>query len=143
MDITSANSVFTITVPGVLPVAFTVEGFATDDAFTTDEVDVAETMMGVDGKMSAGFTPFITPLTVHFQADSPSISIFEQWLGAQEAAKRIFVAQATIAIPSVSRQYVFTKGVLRKAKKLSDAKKILQPVQYTLHWEKVTSVPLG
>lgn len=142
-DITSANSVFTLVIPGVIPAPFNVEGYAADDAFTTDAVDLAETLMGVDGKMSAGYTPVITPLTVMLQADSPSISVFDAWLGAMEASRQIFVAQATIVLPAVAKSYVFTKGVLKSAKRFPDAKKILQPVQYVIHWERVTAVPIG
>lgn len=142
MDITSANSVLTLLVPGVFPAPFNVQGYAADDAFMTDAVDVAETLMGVDGKLSAGYTPFITPFTITLQADSESISVFEAWLGAMKASRQIFVAQARLALPAVARSYVMTKGVLKNTKQIPDGKKVLQPVQYVLHFENVTAAPI-
>ena len=135
--ITSANSVFTLVVPDVFPVPQTLQGYAVDDAFDNDSVEVSEALMGVDGKMSAGFTPFITPQQVHFMADSPSILLFDAWLGAEEAAQEVFFAQASIYLPSVGKAYTFNNGVLTNAKKLPDAKKVLQAVAYTIKWESV------
>lgn len=141
--ITSANSVFTLVVLDVFPVPLNIQGYAADDAFTVDSVDASETMMGVDGIMSAGFVPFITPMTISLQADSPSISLFDAWLAAEAAAKEVFFANATITLPSVKKSYVLTKGALKKIKQFPDAKKVLQPVQYGIDWQSVIAIPLG
>lgn len=133
--ITSANSVFTLVIPGLLPVPQNVQGYAVDDAFDTDEIQVAEAQMGVDGKMSAGYTPAITMLKVHLQADSPSIDLFEAWLGAEKAAQEVFYAQATIELPSVQKLYTFTNGVLSRATPMPSGKKVLQAQTYTIEWE--------
>jgi hypothetical protein len=135
--ITSANSVFTLVVSDVFPVPQTLQGYAVDDAFDNESVEVSEALMGVDGLMSAGYTPYITPMTVHLMADSPSIALFDAWLGAEAAAQEVFFAQASVSMPSVGRGYVFSNGVLTNAKKLPDAKKVLQAVQYTIKWESV------
>jgi hypothetical protein len=140
--ITSANSVFTLVVPDVFPVPQTLAGYAVDDAFDSDDVEASEAMMGVDGLLSAGFTPFITVQKVHFMADSPSILLFDAWLGAEEAAQEVFFAQATIYLPSVGKGYTFTNGVLTNARKLPDAKKVLQAQSYTIKWESVNPAAL-
>lgn len=135
--ITSANSVFTLVLPTLYPVPQVLQGYATDDAFAADAVDWAEVMMGVDGKMSAGFTPNVTKMTISFQADSPSIQIFDFWLGAMKVAREVYPASGTIQLPSTGKSYTLTKGILTNAKPLPDAKKVLQPVQYGLTWERV------
>ena len=135
--ITSANSVFTLVVPDVFPVPQNLQGYAVDDAFDTESVELSEALMGVDGRMSAGYTPCITPMTVHLMADSPSIDLFDAWRGAVTAAQEVFFAQATITLTSVGRSYVLNKGVLTNYKPLSDAKKVLQAVSYTIKWEAV------
>ncbi len=137
--ITSANSVFTLTIPDVFPTPQLLEGYATDDAFDSEVVDSAEAKMGVDGIMSAGFTPFITKQTVHFQADSDSIQTFQDWLEAMESAQEVFFASASITLPSVGRAYTFNKGALTKAKKLPDGKKVLEPQTFEISWESVSS----
>lgn len=136
--ITSANAVFTLNIPDVFPTPQLLEGYATDDGFDTEVVDTAEAKMGVDGIMSAGFTPFITKQTIHFQADSPSIQVIDDWLGAMESAQEVFFASASIVLPSVGRAYTFNKGALTKGKKLPDAKKLLEPVTYEISWESVS-----
>jgi hypothetical protein len=140
--LTSANSVFTLAVPGVFPAPVNLEGYAVDDQFSSEAVDVAETQMGVDGKMSAGFTPFITPITVHLQADSKSIDLFDLWLAAMKATKEVIYGGATIAIPSIGKSFVCTKIALKNAKQFPDGKKVLQPQAYVLHCEELVGVPL-
>ena len=135
--ITSANSVFTLILPTLYPVPQVLQGYAADDAFAADAVDWAETVMGVDGKMSAGYTPNVTKMTISFQPDSASIQVFDFWLGAMKVAQEVYFASGTIQLPSVGKSYTLTNGVLTSAKPLPDAKKVLQPMQYGLTWESV------
>lgn len=134
--LTAVNSVLMLSIAGLYPTPQQIQGFATDDAFATDDVDTAETMMGVDGRMSAGFTPFITPLTISIQADSPSLIIFENWLAAQKAARDTYTGAVTILLPAISRKYAFTNGVLVKAPSMPGVKKLLEAVKYTINFER-------
>lgn len=147
MDITSANSVLTITprTTGLIGSggAFTVEGYASDDAFTADTVDIAEAMMGVDGKMSAGYTPYITKQTITLQADSPSIILFETIVGAQNTLRQPIFMDAVLALPAIQKSYIFKLGVMTRVTPFPAGKKVLQPVQYELSWESCVAVPLA
>lgn len=135
--ITSANIVFALLVPDVFPVPQILEGFAVDDAFMTDNVDSAEVQMGVDGHLSAGFTPFPVKMTLALQANSPSILVFDTWFNAMKSAKEVFRADATILVSSTRKIYTCVNGYLTGGKMLADAKKVLQPVQYTITWERI------
>lgn len=143
-DITSQNSSFVLNIPDVFAVPQILQGYATDDAFMTDEVDIAETMMGVDGIMSYGQLPFIVPQTISFQADSPSIpNTMELWVSANSQAQTPFAAASgTIFLPSLGKQYTFTNGVLKRFTPAPQGKKVLQPQKYQIHWNKWASVPL-
>lgn len=140
--ITSANSKFIINIPDVFPTPQEIQGYAADDAFTQAAFDVTETRMGVDGILSAGYTPNPKSLTVMLQADSPSISIFDAWVGAMESAKEAFKASAIINLPSVGKTYILSVGWLKNAKKLPDGKKVLEPVPYTIDFQEIQAVPL-
>lgn len=140
--ITSANSIFTLLVPLVFPVPQNIQGYATDDAFESEAVDVAQAVMGVDGILSGGFVPFPTKLNVVLQADSASIATFETWLQAMQAAREVLFGDANIALPSVERNYVLTKGILTRVTQFPAAKKILQPVHYQITFENLSAVPL-
>lgn len=141
--ITSANSVFSLSAPDVSPVPVNLQGYAADEAFDNEDVTVAETIMGVDGKMSAGFTPFITKMPITLQADSPSIAFFEQILGAMKASQEVIFVQATIVEPSVGKAFNCINGVLTRVKQLAGAKKVLQPQNFMIDWEDVEPAPLA
>jgi hypothetical protein len=138
--ITSANSQFILRIPSVFPAPVPLQGYATDDAFAVEPFDIGEAQMGVDGIMSAGFVPAVKRMTVTFQADSPSLIVMDGWVGAEEAAREKFFASAVILLPSVGKEYRFTKGALIQAKKLPDARRVLQPVSYVIAWQDIAPV---
>lgn len=140
--ITSANVAVVLSVPGVFPLDQLLDGYATDDAFAHDSYQTSETRMGVDGKLSGGFTPAAKNFKITFQPDSDSIGVFDLWGTSQEIAKELFVAGMTISMPSIGKAFIFTKGFLQDFKKLPDAKKVLEPQTYSIIWEDIQPVPL-
>lgn len=135
--ITSANSVFTIVIPGLFPSPVQLYGYSSDKAFTTEAVDLAEVQMGVDGRMTAGYTPNPVKQTVTLQADSPSKSIFVVLIQAMKTAREIYYISGSIALPSTGESFALTRGILTNAKQIPDAQKVLQPVDYTITWESI------
>ena len=98
-DITSANAVFTITIPGVFSSPQQLQGFDVDAAISNDAVDVAEDKIGVDGILSAGFIFSLVPMAIHLQADSASNNLFETWLATQKTNLTTYLARAQIVLP--------------------------------------------
>lgn len=140
--ITAANAKFSITVPVLALGPFTLQGYSADAAFAVDPVDVAETVMGVDGIMTAGYVPFITPMTITLMADSDSKAFFDLWLGGQKAVKELAYASAVIDVASIGQSYILTKGALKRISQVPTAAKVLQPVSYSIDWGDVQPVPL-
>lgn len=144
--ITSANSslVLTVRALGLFPAGpFAVQGYASDDAFATDAVDSAEARMGVDGRMSAGYLPRMTKMTITLQADSPSIPLFETWTGAQDVVKEVFFADGILTLKSTGHTYALVKGALTRITPIPTAKKVLEPVTYEITWELVQPAPVA
>lgn len=139
--ITSANSVFSLVVDDLYPVAQILQGYAADRMFTTDALENAEIIMGADGRMSAGFVFNPTKQTVVIMPDSPSLPIFETWAQTQRTAQEIYRGQATIILPAIGRKYTLKRGVLSSAKFIPDAARVLQPVEYQITWESVVGEP--
>jgi hypothetical protein len=135
--ITSANSVFTLVVAGLFPAPVQLKGYASDKAFTTEAVDLAEVQMGVDGRMTAGFVPNPVKQTITLQADSPSKDIFTAMIQAMKTAREVFYISGSIALPSTGESFTLTRGILTNAKQIPDAQKVLQPVDYVITWESV------
>ena len=152
-DITSANSSFNLTpqlgssvLSGLLPAlagaGFEVVGYASDDAFATDTVDTVEARKGVDGRASFGYLPHLTKQTVTLQADSPSISVFETLIGAQDTLRQPILLDGQLGLPSVGRTYALINGALTRITPIAPAKKVLEPVTYEITWDQVTPSPL-
>lgn len=135
--ITSANSVFTLVVAGLFPTPVQLKGYASDKAFTTEAVDLAEVQMGVDGRMTAGFVPNPVKQTITLQADSPSKDIFTAMIQAMKTAREVFYISGSISLPSTGESFTLTRGILTNAKQIPDAQKVLQPVDYVITWESV------
>ena len=135
--ITSANSVFTLVVAGLFPAPVQLKGYASDKAFTTEAVDLAEVQMGVDGRMTAGFVPNPVKQTITLQADSPSKDIFTAVIQAMKTAREVFYISGSISLPSTGESFTLTRGILTNAKQIPDAQKVLQPVEYIITWESV------
>jgi hypothetical protein len=134
-SITSANAVIQLTIFPLFAIPQQLQGFAADDIFDVEPLESAETVMGVDGILSAGFV--FVPVLQNFalQADSPSEFIFDTWWTAQQVAKDIYFADATVLLPGLSKKWAMTRGVLTNYKPLPDAKKTLQPQRFRVTWQ--------
>ena len=135
--ITSANSVFTIVIPGLFPAPVQLHGYASDKGFTTEALDLAEVQMGIDGRMTAGFTPNPTKQTITLQADSPSRDIFTAMIQAMKTIREVFYISGSIALPSTGESFTLTRGILTNVKQIPDAQKVLQPIDFVITWESV------
>lgn len=140
--LTNANSAFSLAVRGLFPVPQALQGYATDDSFAVDDVQPGEVMMGVDGKLSAGYVPYATSITFTFQADSDSVDMFDEVLEAQKAAKEMFIFDGTGIIQGTGAKYAMTKGYLTSATPMSTGKKVLQPRKFTLMFESCSKAPV-
>ncbi len=140
--LTAANCQLTLFAIPYLPVPTLIEGFATDSAFLFDSPAVAEVMIGVDGKMSGGYLPSITRMTISLQADSPSVRYFEDLFSATKASREIAILGGAVALPSLGKSYTLTKGILEQFTQAPPVGKVLQPHTIQIAWNDVQPVPL-
>lgn len=140
--LTTANSACALMVRGLFPTPQNLQGYAADDSFSTDDVQPGEVQMGVDGKLSAGYVPYPTKITWTFQADSPSVAMFDTVLEAQKSQKEMFIFDGTIILQGTGQKYALTKGYLTSATPMSSSKKVLQPRKFEITFESVTTAPV-
>ena len=133
LDITSANATVAVSVGGLFSV--NLENFSADSSFTSDTVQAAETRMGVDGHMAAGFTPAIKTVTINLEAGSPSTEYMQLLRQAQEVNMKPYKVQLVVSIPSIKKRYTFSEGVLQSYKDLPDGQNVLSPTQWVFHFE--------
>jgi hypothetical protein len=136
--ITSANAIFKLSIPGLAGVPFQLQGYAVDDAFGAEDVSPVEARMGVDGRKSAGFTPYMTKVQVHLMPDSDSIDVFDNWNLALYAAQDDVPCSATIDSPALGKSWSFNNGSLTRFKPVSDAKKVQESQSYEITFESFT-----
>lgn len=137
-NITSANATAVMVVDSLFPVGFALEAFSTDQSISMAEDTVTETRMGVDGKMAAGFVPSIKNVTISFEPFSSSVKYLEQLYQAMQANKKTYEVTLVVTVPSIGKTYTFTGGVLKTAKPFADHKKVLDPVNYSFDFEKMS-----
>jgi hypothetical protein len=143
LDTTSADAQLILTADG-LYAAVAIEGFMPDAMWSSDAIDTADTGVGADGLMYAGWVPALVPYTISLQAGSPSHDIFEG-IDQYETSYRTKVSLSmSLWLPSAQRVYTFRDGVLKNLKKLPDGGKILQGRSYVTNWasKNVTFAPV-
>lgn len=141
MSITSANALYLLTVTGLFPAPQKLQGFSADDVFDTPAISPAEGMMGVDGRLSTGFTFVPIVQNIALMADSESNNVFELWYETQRLQREILRCNATIILPSLNKAFVLANGYLSSYPTISDAKKVLQPRRYSITWESIDGAP--
>ena len=134
LDITSANATVAMSVAEGL-FSINLENFSADSSFTSDTVQAAETRMGVDGHMAAGFTPAIKTITINLEAGSPSTEYMQLLRQVQEVNMKPYKVQMVISIPSIGKRYTFSEGVLQSYQDLPDGQNVLSPTQWVFHFE--------
>jgi hypothetical protein len=140
--LTSANSQFILAVPDVLAGPVPIQGFATDDAFSAESFSPSEVRQGVDGKLSAGFTPQPKKVQITLQADSDSNAVFDAWYGAMDANRETYPCTATFVDPSTGMQYTGIVGWLTDFVPMPPHKKVQEPRVFSITFQDIIAAPL-
>ena len=135
--ITSSDSVLIMIVQDLYPAGIKLEKFSADNIITNESRQSAETRIGVDGKIAAGWIPAIKTVTINLEADSPSLEFIENIIAKQDLNKKLFEISLDITIPSVSKVYSFKKGYIHDVSDMSNLANVLDPREFTIHFESV------
>ena len=132
--VTSANSVFTITVPGLFDTPVQLQGYSVERAWNSDNQGLTETQIGVDGRKTAGYVFNPVRMTVSLQADSPSKAIFKAIVAAMQAAKDVYYITGNIDLPATGESFTGNMGTIEDWKAIPDAARVLQPMDFVINW---------
>ena len=141
--LTSANSVIMLGVNNVYPTAQQLQGYSADDVFDLEDIDIAETSMGVDGLLSGGLIYVEIPWSIMLQANSPSCQVFDNWHAYNKSQNDLVTATMNISLPGLGYKWVYSNGFLKKYNPAPSAKKIVQPRKFTIVWNSISTAPLG
>lgn len=140
-DLTAANAIITITVPGVFNTAQQLQGFAAEDIFGSDPIEVGEGSMGVDGIYSAGRVFKEVSQKYNLQGDSASNFVFDT-INSYEKTNlvKVPIDGQTILI-GLETKWVMTRGFLMMYTPIPSAGRIIKPRSYEIRWNDVTPQP--
>lgn len=136
-SITSANSNFTVKIADLFPGPNKLQGYATDDAWDTEDVELAEVSIGVDGEKSEGYVFSLVTMVVHFAASSTSLDLFDEILRQSKANKQTYRLDGQLIVPATSKVYDCVNGTVTRGKVMPDGKRVLQPRTFTIVWQSI------
>jgi len=136
--ITAADVAATMTVTNLFPSGFTMQGFTADNIFEATNLELAETVMGVDGTLSAGAVLNSVDQTWHIMPDSPTYTKFQTWATTSRTSIAVYRCNATIIFPTHGKKYTLTNGVLVNVAAMAAAGRTVQPITALIRWESVT-----
>lgn len=135
-NITSANASFTITAPGVFPAPIAIQGFSAEKAWSTDQQEQTESMIGVDGLKASGWVPAMIKQGISLLANSNSRSVFNAIARAQKSQRDAIVFQGTFVL-STGENISCINGTLKDYKPIPDGAKVLQPIEFNIEWQDI------
>ncbi|NVN09709.1 phage tail fiber protein [Nguyenibacter vanlangensis] len=141
-DITSANSVFTMTAGSLIPVPFVLSQYSADRAFEAESVESAETQMTIDGKLLGGWVPNPFNMTIQLAASSDSYAMFEMIAEYERVQMTKLRLGALISLPSIGRKFTLNGGFLLSIVPLPSAGRVLDARPVQIRWESCVGAAL-
>lgn len=135
-EITSANATGVLVVKDLFPNGIVLENFGTDQILSQDEETFGNATMGVDGKLSVSYKPSPKNVTLTFSAASPSCESLDAVKTTIEANKRQYECTLVFTLPSLSKAYTYSGGVMTGASGIPNVKAELEQVNYKFTFEK-------
>ncbi len=143
MSLTGANASIAISQPTLFPSAQNIQRFAADDVTDMDAVEIVERLMGVDGVLSFGFVWKERLQKIRLQGDSDSNIFFDTINNQQQAVQDVYPLTGTIILPAIGLKFTCTNGALTMYKPMPAVKKLIQPRDYQIVWNKVIPALTG
>jgi len=141
LTLTSANTVFTLAVPGLLPPT-SFSGWAPEEIYEVEDIDNTEIQMGMDGKLSAGWVPKAVAIRFTLQVNSPFNGFFDTWAQSQAQVQDVYPSYGEIVQPSIGLAWALANGFLGSRSPLASAGRVLKVRNYTVHFESAPLFPV-
>lgn len=141
MDITAANAVIMLNVPGLFDISQQLTQFSADNVYDMPSVAVAEVQMGVDGNLTGGAVNNPREQSFELMADSPSVYFFDQIALRQQADLTLYRIRGTTLLTSVGTKWTMSRGILRDWVVMPAAGRVLKSRRGTIVWQSVVPSP--
>lgn len=113
--ITGANSVVMFRCKGIYDNWVKLIGYQVDTGAVFADVTMGETRAGLDGFQSGGYVTHETPITLNFEANSPSINILENVYRDFVQNSETRQCEIQVTLPSVKRSQSLSGFMVTKS----------------------------
>ena len=138
MNITSATAKVKLFCT-LTPAGLSFERYAADSAWSKETNTVIESRMGVDGKISFGYTPSVKTVNFEFQPDSPTLERLAYIIQTQNTTMKPIVCQVLIDLGSIERSFYLVNACITTGDILPAGGRVLEPVTISLSYESIES----
>ena len=138
MDITSATAKVKLFC-ALTPAGLSFERYAADSAWSKETNKVIESRMGIDGKISFGYTPSVKTVNFVFQPDSPTLERLAYIIQTQNTTMKPIVCQVLIDLGSIERSFYLVNACITTGDILPAGGRVLEPVTISLSYESIES----
>lgn len=128
--LTNANSTLKFQCEGVYDQMTLASDFGADNRTQADARTIAESRVGVDGKLSVGYVANSQNFTVTLQPNSPTIEAFRNIMRHFDNNMEVIVMNFEQDYPSVRRKATFS-GTMTSAPSMSGGGKLLAEETFT------------
>ena len=142
-NITSADATLVLGVKELYPAGVQLMNFSTDRMMQSDDIEVAQARMGVDGGLAAAYVPNPYSLTITLEASSPSLSVMQSILMAMKVNRTTYECSVTLVIPSISQVHSWRHGVLVSGNPVTQPGKTLEPTTWKFMFQDYNTAGLG
>ena len=139
--ITSADAVFHITVKTLFNAPILLENWASDRAWETQQLRLAETKLSIDGKLNKGFVTSALDMTLTFAPNSNSVEVFDAIATASRQARTVYELNGELNIKDLGRKYTLVSGCLISYDALPGGGELLENRSAVIRWENI--LPAG
>jgi len=129
-NLSNHNSILRVKYAGIYDDWVTIRGFQADNRTTQDSTQLAETIAGVDGHASHGYTYNLAAFNVYMMPDSPSLAVFRNIARDYKKNGRTQAVQFQQVNTELGRSAEF-EGVMTNAPLGSGGGKLFAGEQYT------------
>ena len=137
-NITSANAELYLVVDELYAAGIPLTNFSADSMATSDDMEISQVRMGVDGGMAAGYVPNPYTVTITLEASSPSLETMQSILQAMKVNKRIYECKLVLTIPAAKQVHTWTHGVLTNGNPVPAPKRVLDPTSWKFAFQDYT-----
>lgn len=137
-DITSATAKVKLFC-ALTPAGLSFEEYSADSQWSKDANTVIESRMGVDGKISFGYTPTVKRTNFVFQPNSPTLERLAYIIQTQNTTMKPIVCQLLIDLGSIDRSFYLVNACITTGDILPNGGRVLEPVTITVDYESIES----